>query len=178
MKLFLIRHGLAEMKNGEMRLSKRGISQSKKLSIKLRKIRINRTYTSNSTRSKETVKEYTNKFIEDERLKEVYRVIIGGPKKEGTSQHRATKDKKRADEFFDEVLKKDGNMAIFCHGNIIKYFLNKILKSKENLWEKMTIDNCSVSIIEKKENKLIIKSINLKDNFEEIKDTSNVYFEN
>lgn len=178
MKIFLIRHGHTEIKNGEARLSKIGILQSKELSKKLRKLEIGKVYTSNLMRSKETVKEYTDAFVEDKRLREVYRVLIGGPEKEGTSLNREIEDKKRADEFFDEILKEEGNIILFCHGNIIRYFLNKVLKSKENLWDKLVIDDCSVSIVERDARGLGIKGINLKGDFEEnIEKPTNVYLE-
>lgn len=178
MKLFLVRHGHTEIVNGEAKLSKEGVSKSKKLAEKLRKIKFNKVYTSDLERSKSTAKESSKDFVEDKRLREIYRVLVGGPEKEGTSPSREFEDKKRADEFFQEILNKNGNILIFCHGNIIRYFLNKILKSGENLWENLVLDNCSVSIIEKNENGLFIKGINLKGNFEEnIKDSKNIYFE-
>ena len=178
MKLFLIRHGHTEIINGEAKLSEKGILQSKELTKKLKNLKIDKIYTSDLERSKETVREYSEEFIEDERLREVYRVLVGGPEKEGTSPNRELEDKKRADDFFNEILYNEGNFAIFCHGNIIRYFLNKIIKSKENLWENLVLDNCSVSIVEKIENGLFIRGINLKGNFEEnIKDPENIYLE-
>ena len=178
MRLFLIRHGHTKIVNGEAILSKEGISQSKELAKKLRKIDFDKVYTSDLERSKNTAREYSDTFIEDNRLREVYRVLVGGPEKEGTSSNREFEDKKRADEFFQEILKENGNILVFCHGNIIRYFLNKILKSKENLWENLISDNCSVSIIEKNEKELFIRGINLKGDFEEnIKNFNNVYLE-
>ena len=178
MKLFLIRHGHTEILNGEVKLSKEGISQSKKLAKKLRKIKFAKIYTSDLLRSKSTVKEYSENFIEDKRLREIYRVLVGGPEKEGTSPNRESEDRKRADEFFEEILNENGNILVFCHGNIIRYFLNKILKSKENLWENLVLDNCSVSIIEKNENGLFIRGINLKGDFEKnLENSENIYLE-
>jgi serine/threonine-protein phosphatase PGAM5 len=178
MRLFLIRHGSTELINGELRLSEKGVSQSKRLSNRLKEIKINKIYTSTSIRSRETVEIYTRNFIEDERLKEVYRTLIGGPKKEGTSKDRKRIDKKRADEFFNQSLKEKGNIAIFCHGNIIRYFLNKILKSNENLWEKMAINNCSISIISNDNGKKTIEGINLKNDLKITKYSNNKYSEN
>lgn len=176
MKLFFVRHGHTEIVNGEAKLSKEGTSQSKELAKKLRKIKFSKIYTSDLERSKDTAKEYSENFIEDKRLREVYRVLVGGPKKDGTSPDRESKDKKRADEFFQEILNKDGNIIVFCHGNIIRYFLNKILKSKENLWENLVLDNCSVSIIEKNEKGLSIKSINSKGDFLEYLEEREVHY--
>ena len=176
MKLFLIRHGHTEVKNGKAKLSKEGIFQSIELSKKLRKIKFDKIYSSDLDRAKETVKEYSKDFILDKRLREVYRVLVGGPKKEGTSLNRESEDKKRADDFFNQIFENEGNFAIFCHGNIIRYFLNKILKSKENLWESLILDNCSVSIIEKNEKGFFIRGINLKGDFEENMAEKEIYY--
>ena len=177
MKLFLIRHEHTEVINGEAKLSEKGILQSKKLTKKLRDLKIDKIYSSDLERAKETAKEYSENFVEDKRLREVYRVLVGGPKKEGTSPNRESEDKKRADDFFNEIIENEGNFAIFCHGNIIRYFLNKIIKSKENLWKNLVLDNCSISIIEKNENGLFIRGINLKGSFEEDMELENVYLE-
>ncbi|MFH1376996.1 MAG: phosphoglycerate mutase family protein [Candidatus Woesearchaeota archaeon] len=178
MRLFLIRHGHTEIQEGEAKLSEKGVLQSKELAKKLKKLKIDKVYTSDLERAKETAKEYSENFVEDKRLREVYRVLVGGPKKEGASPNRELEDKKRADDFLDEIIENEGNFAIFCHGNFIRYFLNKIIKSKKNLWKNLVLDNCSVSIIEKNKDGLFIKGINLKGDFEEnIKDSENVYLE-
>lgn len=178
MKLFFVRHGHTEVVNGEAKLSKEGTSQSRRLAERLRKVKFDKIYTSDLERSRSTAKEYSENFIEDKRLREVYRVLVGGPEKKGTSPNREIEDRKRADEFFQEILNGKGNILVFCHGNIIRYFLNKILKSKENLWEDLVLDNVSVSIMEENENGLFIKGINLREDFEEnIKESKNVYLE-
>ncbi len=178
MRLFLIRHGHTEILDGEAKLSKKGMLQSKALSKKLEKLKFDKVYTSDLERSKRTTEEYTKDFIKDPRLREVYRVLVGGPEKEGTSPEREMKNKERADKFFEEILGEEGNIAIFCHGNTIRYFLNKILNSKENIWENLVLDNCSVSIIEKNKEGLFIKGINLKNDFEEnVMESKNVYIE-
>jgi len=161
MKLFLIRHGHTEIINGEAKLSEKGILQSKELAKKLKNLKIDKIYSSDLERTKKTAKEHSESFVEDKRLREVYRVLVGGPKKEGTSLNRENEDKTRADDFFNEIIENEENFAIFCHGNIIRYFLNKIIKSRENLWKNLVLNNCSISIIEKNKNGLFIKGINL-----------------
>ena len=64
-------------------------------------------------------------------------------------------------------MEEKENIAIFCHGNIIRYFLNKVLKTENNIWESLVIDNCSVSIIEKNEKGIFVNGINLKEGFQE-----------
>jgi serine/threonine-protein phosphatase PGAM5 len=167
MRLFLIRHGHTENVDGEAKLSKKGISEAKVIAKKLNDLKFDKVFTSDLIRSIETVKEFTEDYIPDQRLREVYRVLIGGPEKVGTSEDRKEKDRKRADDFFKEVLKEEGNIAIFCHGNIIRYFLNKILKTEHNIWESLVIDNCSISIIENNEKGIFVNRINLKEGFQE-----------
>tara|TARA_Y100000310_G_C20571476_1_gene758243 strand:- start:627 stop:1163 length:537 start_codon:yes stop_codon:yes gene_type:complete len=167
MRLFLIRHGHTENIDGEARLSKQGISEAKIIAKKLSNLKFYKVFTSDLTRSIETIKEFTEDYISDERLREVYRVLIGGPEKVGTSEGREERDKKRSDDFFKEILEEKENIAIFCHGNIIRYFLNKVLKTENNIWESLVIDNCSVSIIEKNEKGIFVNGINLKEGFQE-----------
>jgi broad specificity phosphatase PhoE len=180
MKLFLIRHGDTKIIDGEAKLTKKGILQSKELAKRLKDLKIDQIYSSDLERAKETAKEYSENFVEDKRLREIYRVLVGGPKREGTYPEREINDKKRADEIFKELLEKGKgkDTLVFCHGNIIRYFLNKILKSKENLWENLVLDNCSLSIIEKGKNGLTIKGINLKENFRDnLTESDNIYLE-
>jgi serine/threonine-protein phosphatase PGAM5 len=161
MKIFLVRHGEADSEIEGVPLTNKGILGAKSVAGALKKYNFEKIYSSDLLRVKQTCEEFTKNYIEDSRLGEVYRVLIGGPIKEGTSEGRETRDKKRADEFFEELLKKNGDPLIFCHGNLIRYYLNKVLKSKENLWESMTINNCSISILEFKDNLLEIKEVNL-----------------
>ncbi len=166
MKIYLIRHGEADSKAEKIPLTKKGRGEGKKVAKKLLKYNFDKVYFSDLLRAKETAEIYLElnpqiERIEDERLSEVYRVLIGGPEKAGTSENKEINDKKRADEIFEEILREGKNVAIFCHGNIIRYYLNKILKRKDNLWNNLIINNCSISIIEYNKEKLKIIEINL-----------------
>ncbi len=166
MKIFLIRHGQTKIVSEKAILTERGIMEAKFVGKELSKYNFSRVYTSDLIRSEDTAKEYfkfakTKKLIKTEKLREIYRVLIGGPIKSNSPEDRERKDKESADKIFEELLKEKKNVLVFCHGNIIKYFLNKVMKSKENLWEGITINNCSISILEFEKNKLSIKTINL-----------------
>jgi len=161
MKIILVRHGEADSNIEGVPLTKKGLAEAKSVAKELSKYSFEKIYSSNLIRAKQTCEEFTKEYIEDERIREIYRVLIGGAVKEGTSKDREILDKKRADESFNELLKEDENALIFCHGNLIRYYINKVLKSKENLWKVMTINNCSISILEFKENILEIRNINL-----------------
>ncbi|MBS3082259.1 histidine phosphatase family protein [Candidatus Pacearchaeota archaeon] len=166
MKIYLIRHGEADSKVEGIPLTKKGLYEAKIVANELLNYNFKKIYFSDLLRAKQTAEIYLElnpdiEIVSDERLREIYRVLIGGPEKMGTSENREINDKKRADEFFEEILKKGDDVAIFCHGNIIRYYLNKVLKSKENIWESLVINNCSISIITLEENNLKIDGINL-----------------
>ena len=42
---------------------------------------------------------------------------------------------------------EDRNDVIVCHGNVIRYFVTKVLKVNTMAWLQMTIGNCSLTII-------------------------------
>lgn len=42
---------------------------------------------------------------------------------------------------------KDRNEVIVCHGNVIRYFVTKVLKVDAMSWLQMSISNCSLTII-------------------------------
>ena len=169
MKIYLIRHGEVDSKVEGVPLTKKGLDEAKIVANELLNYKFEKVYFSDLLRAKQTAEIYLElnpdiETVSDERLREIYRVLIGGPEKIGTSENREINDKKRADEIFEEILKKGEDVAIFCHGNIIRYYLNKVLKSKENIWESLTINNCSISIISWEENNLKIEGINLNKN--------------
>ena len=168
-KLFLIRHGESIPSENDAVLSEKGVKQAKLLAQKLSSINISRVYVSDYKRALQTYEEY--RLIKPNipcsvtgKLREIYRVIIGGPERQGTDPEREKNDRKRADEIFQEILgdaKKDDAIALFIHGNIIKYFISKILGSpKANLWEDLTINDASISLIEVSEKGKMVKLIN------------------
>jgi len=169
MKIFLVRHGEAIKLDNDSVLTPKGIEQAKNVAKELLKVKLDFAYVGDLTRAKQTLEEYKkiNNSIETEvnsDLNEIYRVIVGGPKKDGTPEDREEKDKKRADNFFSQLLNsKKENIVIFAHGNIIRYFLSKALSiDSKGLWEKMVISPGSISIIEiDEQRKMQVKAINL-----------------
>lgn len=166
MKIFFVRHGEANPKLEGVPLTEKGFIEANFAAKELLKYNFSKAYFSDLIRAKDTASSYLNfnkdlESIEDSRLREVYRVLVGGPIKEGTSEEREENDKKRADEIFEELLKNEKDIVVFCHGNIIRYYLNKVLGSKKNIWESLTLNNGSISILEFKDNLLQIKAINL-----------------
>ncbi len=164
MKLYLIRHGSIDKENPEKPLSERGIMQAKAVAEELKNYNFEKVYCSNLLRTKQTCEYYTKDYIEDKRLREIQGTLNGKKfEPEYDSKEREEQDRKNADEIFDELIKNKGNIAVFCHGNVIVYYLNKVLKLNQNLWGSLIIKHGSISILEYKDDKLQIKAINLID---------------
>ena len=49
--------------------------------------------------------------------------------------------------FIPSPDEKDRNDIIVCHGNVIRYFVTKVLKVNTMSWLQMTISNCSITIV-------------------------------
>ncbi|MCF7866875.1 histidine phosphatase family protein [Candidatus Woesearchaeota archaeon] len=169
MNIILLRHGNSIKKDGDTVLSEKGINQAKLLAKRLASVKITKTYSSNYTRALQTYEEFKKikpdiPHIISEDLREIYRTIIGGPKREGTTPERAKKDRKRIEHAFNDITQNDESdvIAVFCHGNVIRYFLSKILKpeDKTDLWENLIINEASISILEVNNESLKIKTIN------------------
>lgn len=167
MILLLIRHGKAEGE-GDAPLSEHGIEQAAATAKKLSTLNITKAYSSNYARAQETFKEYHKlkpnvPLITNQDLKEIYRLIVGGPAKEGTRPNRVEEDTVRAEKAFKEVVNNDDKevIAVFSHGNIIRYFLAKALKvNPECMWDGVTLNCGSISVIQVKEGKMNVKLIN------------------
>ncbi|MGV8169573.1 MAG: histidine phosphatase family protein [Candidatus Nanoarchaeia archaeon] len=167
--LILIRHGESAESGNETFLSNKGKEQAELLAKKLSTIPITKIYSSDYPRTVQTLNPYKKlkpeiPTITTEKLREIYRTIIGGPERPGTNPTRAEEDRKRADEILHEITataKDDDIIAIFAHGNIIRYFIAKAADlTGGNLWDKMTINDASITILELKNNHLHIKTIN------------------
>jgi len=170
-KIFLLRHGEAAKVDNDTILTNKGNREAESLGKKLKELKINKIYVSNLTRAQETMTHYT-KLIEEkpevittEKLKEIYRVLVGGPIREGTPKEREFNDKKRADEIYSELMKQEGNIAVFAHGNIIRYLLIKAMDIEfKDLWTKLFLSTGSISVIEKTKKDIIrVSAINLID---------------
>jgi|APSaa5957512622_1039677.scaffolds.fasta_scaffold126949_1 broad specificity phosphatase PhoE len=182
MKIFLVRHGEADANLEELPLTEKGVVQAKAVAKELMKYTFSKAYSSDILRAKDTAKEYLKlnpgiEYIEDQKLQEIYRVVIGGPVREGTPPEREEVNRKRGDNIFNELLKEEKDVVVFCHGNIIRYFINKIFDSKKNLWNTVIISNGSISILEFKEGKLQVNLVNGVEHLGEKEAEGGVYLE-
>ena len=164
MKIFLIRHGKATIVENDEILTKKGHLEAKSVCMEIEKYPVDEFFSSDLTRSKQTCSYLENHSIKySSKIREIYRVLIGGNPKEGSSPNRYENDKKRADEFWDHLMNLDTNVAIFMHGNLIKYYLMKSLNIPEaKLFDNLLISNGSITIINKTKNALRVEGINLR----------------
>lgn len=165
MKIFLVRHGEADSEKEGLPLTEKGVIQAKAVAEELMKFNLKKVYSSDVLRAKDTAKEYLKlnpgvEFVEDEKLREIYRVVIGGPVRKGTPPEREGISRKRGDSIFNELLKEEKDIVVFCHGNIIRYFINKVFESEKNLWNTVIISNGSISVLEFKKGKLQVNFVN------------------
>lgn len=169
MQIILVRH-CETLENADEGLSNQGQKNAKKLAKFLTTLPIDKVYSSDLKRAHQTCEEYTKlkpqtHIVITDSLREIYRAIIGGPPREGTDPKRETSDKERADKFLNQLIQTtDNNILLFTHGNIIRYYLAKALKTKpEEAWSQLTIQPGSISIIEFNNNVFKVKQINSAD---------------
>jgi len=162
MKIFLIRHGNAHIVDNDEPLTERGHIEAKAVCKELEKYPIKKVFSSDLTRTKQTCSYLVGHKIEySDKIREIYRVLVGGTSKPGTSPNREENDKKRADEFWEYLMTLDENVALFTHGNLIKYYLMKCLNlPKEGVFDNILISNTSITILEKMENDVRINGVN------------------
>jgi len=177
-KILLLRHGEAKKIGEDTILTEKGNNEAKALAKKLQEITINKIYVSDLTRAQETMQHYLNgikekpEVVTTEKLREIYRVLVGGPERVGTPKDRKEKDKQRADEIYEKLLKEKGNIAVFAHGNIIRYLLIKAMDIQfTDLWNRLFLNTGSISVIEKtKEGLVRVNAINLIEHLPEAKE--------
>ncbi len=183
MKLLLIRHADSLQEGSDPQLSDIGKIQAKLLAKRLTNIPITQVYVSDLTRTVQTFEEYYKlvkdiKFEKIDKIREIYRVIVGGDPKSGTSENREQKDKERIENFIDNLVSKESEeiIALFTHGNVIKYIISKFLDSDPvNVGPHLSILTSSFSLINFDAGKADIKFIN---NIEHLtnENSSNSYF--
>ena len=119
MKIILVRHGEADSKIEGTPLTNKGILEAKSVVKELKKYSFEKIYSSDLLRAKQTCEEFTKTYVEDERLREIYRVLIGGPIREGTPKDRESNNRKRADDIFEELLEKMKTPYFFVMGILL-----------------------------------------------------------
>lgn len=170
MEIYLIRHGETEANLDPTKppiLTENGKKQVNLLANSLKEEKVDLIISSDLERAQLTAKEIQSKNnnkpeleITNE-LQEIYRLIVGGAPKEGTRPNRFEEDLERANLFWNKLtsmnLKK---VFVVSHGNIMKFFISKALEIEPKKTKNIVLDPTSISIVEIKNEKIQLKSLN------------------
>jgi len=178
MRLIIIRHGETEENVKKLiqgripgKLTKKGISQSKKLAKRLKNEKIDAIFSSDLKRAEDTVKEIAKfqkapVFYISELREKNFGVFEGCPREEYYSAVEKSnlsfgkfkpengesleEVKKRIERFLQELFKKyKGKTVLLCtHGGVIKSVFAIFLKKKIDEVIDIDIDNTGVNIFE------------------------------
>ena len=152
MRIFLVRHGEAEFREGDEVLTQGGHAQAKAVCTRLREYPIRYAYVSDLTRARQTAAYSSIDSEVTPQIREIYRVIVGGMPKPGTPVDREARDRDNAERFWERLMAMDADVVVFTHANLIRYYLMKVLgMPKAGLYDKLVIDNASVTILDKDE---------------------------
>ena len=162
--IYLIRHG--EYNSDDERdpdigkeLVPLGIAQTKLLSARLKAMGINFTSLTSSTmtRARQTAmiinEDFPNLELKQSKLirectPPTWREDIMADETESDLNECVENLEKAFKEYFiPSPDDKDRNDIIVCHGNVIRYFVTKILKVDFMAWLQMSITNCSITTI-------------------------------
>ncbi len=182
MKILLIRHADCLQEGFDPEISQLGTIQAKLLAKRLSKIPISMVYVSDLKRTVQTFEEYHQivkkiSFEKTKDIREIYRVLVGGAPKEGTSKNREKEDKERIEKFFKKLISKDHGqiVAIFTHGNVIKYMLSKFLDSDPlRLGPRVSILSAGITLVDFNNGKVDVKFVNNIEHLTDL-DSSNNY---
>jgi serine/threonine-protein phosphatase PGAM5 len=162
--IYLIRHGeydQSDTSDAEIgkKLTPLGIAQARLLSNRLKGMEVEYTSLTSSTmtRARETAMVINEVFPElkfqqspliSECTPPTWRKDIMADETE-SDLNMCVKNLETAftDYFLPSPDGNDRNDIIVCHGNVIRYFVTKILKADPMSWLQMSITNCSLTII-------------------------------
>lgn len=162
--IYLIRHGEYDQTDTSdsdvgKKLTPLGIAQTRLLSTRLKGMSVVFTslISSTMTRARETATVINEDFPElkmqqstliRECTPPTFRKDILEEETESDLQKCVQNLEDAFAEFFIPSLDdKDRNDLIVCHGNVIRYFVTKVLKVDTMAWLQMTIGNCSLTIV-------------------------------
>lgn len=173
MKLYIIRHGesvnnLKGLWTGwsDVELTEKGIQDAKCAGEIIKNVKFDKIFSSDLSRAKKTGESALPgcKYQEDSKLREIcLGSLENKPIKDLTDEQREIINEKgykpfggeTIEEFKDRILEFRNelentnyeNVAIFCHGGWLKYFLYLTLGT-ESLSNKVICNNCTVGIFE------------------------------
>lgn len=162
--IYLIRHGdynqtdeVDEFTGNE--LTPLGIAQARLLSARLKSIQVKFTSLSSSimTRARQTAM-IINEEFPDLELKQNELIsectpptwrkdVMAESDSSELAECVANIEKSFKEYFIPSPDENDRNDIIVCHGNVIRYFITKVLNVDTMSWLQMSITNCSLTII-------------------------------
>jgi len=162
--IYLIRHGEYTPQDDNIPdslniLTPLGIAQARLVSARLKSMNIifNSLLTSTMTRAKQTAIIINEDFPElklerSDLIRECTppswrKDVMAGV--DTTERENCVENLERAFQkyFIPSPDENDRNDIIVCHGNVIRYFVTKVLKVDTMSWLQMSISNCSLTII-------------------------------
>jgi serine/threonine-protein phosphatase PGAM5 len=155
--IYLLRHGQYTSKPNE-RLTPLGRKQAKRAGKRLQFIKFHKVFFSTMPRAQETA-EIVHKYLHfNQQMQgaEILHERIPGFPKNLRKQHGYTDLKKLnaqkhkaeiAFKTFFKVSRTNRNELIVCHGNIIRFFLCKVLKIETDRWLHFDIKQCGITVI-------------------------------
>ena len=162
--IYLIRHGDYSPQDDSIPdsvnvLTPLGIAQARLVSTRLKSMNIefNSLISSTMTRAKQTSQIIKNDFPEivfeqSDLIREctppTWREDVMAETKSSEVAECVNNLEQAFQKYFTPSPdEKDRNDIIVCHGNLIRYFVTKVLKVDTKSWLQMSISNCSLTII-------------------------------
>ena len=162
--IYLIRHGEYDINDSRdefvgKELTPLGIAQTRLLAARLKSMSINFSSLSSSTmmRARQTALILNQGFPELELIQDSLICECTPPTwrediMADETESELTKCKENIEKAFKEYFipspdEKDRHDLIVCHGNVIRYFVTKVLNVDTMSWLQMSITNCSLTII-------------------------------
>jgi serine/threonine-protein phosphatase PGAM5 len=162
--IYLIRHGEYDQSDSSdaevgKKLTPLGIAQARLLSNRLKGIQVEFTSLTSSTmtRARQTAIIVNEEFPEltlaqDELISECIpptwrKDVLSESDSVELTQCKNNIEKAFAKYFTPSPNENDRNDIIVCHGNVIRYFVTKVLNVDPMSWLQMSITNCSLTII-------------------------------
>ena len=167
--LYLIRHGQYDHDDKRdpdigKNLVSLGIAQSRLVATRLRSLTVNMTslHSSTMTRARQTAMIINETFPELElQQSRIIRECTPPTWREDITDREDPENleecKDQLETAFSEYFTpspdtEDRHDIIVCHGNVIRYFVTKVLKVETQSWLQMTTGNCGLTIVRVKPN--------------------------
>jgi broad specificity phosphatase PhoE len=163
--IYLVRHGQYEsdLESKDTlggSLTPLGKEQSERTAEALKLVAVNAVYTSTLRRASETAAAIVDRFpgVSVQPLRELWEIVPAIPPRESEyfALHFPTltpeviaRDRQTADKAFTLLFRPASNQdthdVIVCHGNLIRYFVCKVLDVPPETWANMETNNCGIT---------------------------------